>query len=566
MPKIPAKKDRLNATYIVAAPDSNNANRADYQVPIESVNAEQTINQAINDLPASGGKIILLEGIYTISAPIVLLDNVTIEGFREATTITIPDGLDIDINAIENDDTAGGNDNLTILNLNINLNKANQTAGTMNCIRFDVCYNVRIERCRTGFARNNGIYFQGGNQLTAIENRTDNNDNDGIYYGNTDGAGIYQNLSYLNGNNGIELNALNRPSVVSNNACIQNSVNGIGFFSLTKALITNNACRNNGDKGIVSFAGDYSQVNDNVCADNGTHGIDLISSQYCTCNNNNCISNTNDGIVLDGTDDTTVANNEITDNERFGINIFSSSYNNIIGNTVINSSVGTTNTNDNIFVSGSAGDPAEYNNIQENKVRSGGNARYGINLGSNATNIQCTNNDFRDGGVTGNFNDTEGNSTTPGNIPNGGASVSAIGAKVQRTTNVDNITDFNIVTIDFESEIFDTDNMWDSGNADRLTAQTAGYYIVNGVVNFNISPSSTDSWAVLFFRKNGTIFQQDEFTINDNNEISYASMSALVQMAAGDYLTFQFAPYSVGNDNSDLLNAKFSAFMIAPTT
>ena len=418
MSRIPKTINGKAATFTIAAPNSINPSYADYQVSAGST-AQDIINQAISDLPAAGGKVVLLEGTYTINGAIVLLDNVALDGFRETSIITIPNGLNSDINAIENDDTGGGNDNITINNIAIDLNKANQSAGTMNGIRLDNCYNVRIEGCSTYNARTNGIHLVGGNQLTTEKNRSHDNDNNGIFYENTAGGGCYKNFCYLNNNNGIEADGTTQTIDIDDNACIQNSVNGIGYFNLNRALVTNNGCRNNGDKGIVGFAANYCQINDNNCFDNTTHGINLIQCNYSNISSNNCISNTEDGIVLDTSEDNTVNGNKCLDNDRYGMNIYTSSYNNIIGNHCINNSVGASDTYDNIYVSGTAGDQAEYNNLQENKVRSGANARYGIHLGSNATNNQCTNNDLRNGGVTSNFNDVEGNNTSPGNIPDG---------------------------------------------------------------------------------------------------------------------------------------------------
>lgn len=482
MSRIPKIINGKPATYTIAAPDSINPSYADYQVGAGN-SAQNVINQAISDLPASGGKIVLLEGTFTINGAIVLGDNITLEGFREASIITIPNGLDSDINAIENEDNVGGNDNITVKNLSLNLNKANQTAGTMNCMRFDVCYNVRVEKCRTGFARNNGIYFQGGNQLTVVENRTDNNDNNGIYFNNTDGAGIYQNLSYLNGNHGIELNGLNQPSVVSNNACISNTANGIGIYSLDKTVISDNACRNNTGIGIEADTINNCEISDNVCSDNDSHGIYFYEGTASTIDSNNCVSNGQDGFVTVGSDYNTITNNSCNGNDRYGFNIYISNYNNIIGNSARNNSLTTANTYDNFYISGEAADQCEYNNIQENKAISGGNEQYGINLGANATNNQCTNNDIRNGGNTGNFNDVEGNNTTPGNIPDG-ISAGGFWTKVgtYSDTNTGTVLDLDTgvmgTTYDMYKIIYKVDN-YDTGTITvrlRLNGISNAYY------------------------------------------------------------------------------------------
>lgn len=566
MPIIPVRNDKISASFIIAAPDSTNPNRADFKVPQGSVNAENTINQAINNLGSSGGKIFLLDGNYTISNPIILPDNVTLEGFREASKITIPNGLDKDINAIENYDPSNGNNNITILNLSIDMNKVNQTAGVMNGIKLFDGFNVRISRVTSSNARTNGIEFDTGNQLTVNECITDNNDNDGILYSGTAGGGIYKSFSFFNTNNGIELVSLTRPSLVSDNVCISNSNNGIGLFSLARSNVSENVCRNNGDHGIVGFDITNSNFTNNNCFDNGIHGIDLIQSNFCLLEGNNCLSN-RDGIVFDTADSNSLFNNNCHDNRRNGINIFSASFNNIVGNTCINNSVDTPNTNDNILVSGTAGDSAENNNLQENKVRSGGNARYGINLGSNAINNQTTNNDFRNGGVTANFNDVEGNPTSPGNIPDGGAGLAAAGVTVEMQ-GTQTIAGNGIADIAFDTEIEDLDNMWDSGTPTDIVVNTAGTYIVTFYVRWSLVSSPTNGFASRHrIELNGTEIVRSAFHNNSGQDFDAAiedgSVSGVVIAQQGDIITGEVNNRS--DSDNDVTQARLSAYKVAGT-
>ena len=71
-PKVPA-------TLIVAASDSKDTSRADYVC--DGTDDQEEINQAISDLPASGGRVVLLEGTYNLSGDInINKSNVTLEG------------------------------------------------------------------------------------------------------------------------------------------------------------------------------------------------------------------------------------------------------------------------------------------------------------------------------------------------------------------------------------------------------------------------------------------------------------------------------------------------------
>ena len=63
-------------TYIIADYDtSNNIERADYVVPSGSTSAQEVINQAINDLPTDGGKLVLLDGTYVVDNSILVSSN-----------------------------------------------------------------------------------------------------------------------------------------------------------------------------------------------------------------------------------------------------------------------------------------------------------------------------------------------------------------------------------------------------------------------------------------------------------------------------------------------------------
>ena len=68
-----------SATFSVAAVDSLNPGRADYQC--DGVADEVEINTAMAALPAAGGRVILMEGTFTLAAPITIpASYITLEG------------------------------------------------------------------------------------------------------------------------------------------------------------------------------------------------------------------------------------------------------------------------------------------------------------------------------------------------------------------------------------------------------------------------------------------------------------------------------------------------------
>lgn len=67
-------------TYVICASDSNNTGRCDYVADGTADNVE--IQEAIDDLPSDGGRVVLLEGNYYIATPVDLRSNLEISGMK----------------------------------------------------------------------------------------------------------------------------------------------------------------------------------------------------------------------------------------------------------------------------------------------------------------------------------------------------------------------------------------------------------------------------------------------------------------------------------------------------
>ena len=83
------------ATLIVAASNSSAASKSGADYVCTGANDETVINSAIDSLPANGGRVVLLEGVYTCTGSIVIdSDDITLEGQGRgfATTIAAPNG------------------------------------------------------------------------------------------------------------------------------------------------------------------------------------------------------------------------------------------------------------------------------------------------------------------------------------------------------------------------------------------------------------------------------------------------------------------------------------------
>ena len=93
------------ATFTIATNDSLERSKLQADYVCDGMNDELEIKAAIDALPDSGGKIVLLEGTFIINASINLSDTdsnnyVTLEGQGDGTVIKIADGNDLSMSAI----------------------------------------------------------------------------------------------------------------------------------------------------------------------------------------------------------------------------------------------------------------------------------------------------------------------------------------------------------------------------------------------------------------------------------------------------------------------------------
>lgn len=75
------------ATVIIGCIDSKHWRVVDYCYPASSVNDDEMFQAAINALPPHGGKIVILEGGYTISGKLTCNKDVIFEGMGDSTVI-----------------------------------------------------------------------------------------------------------------------------------------------------------------------------------------------------------------------------------------------------------------------------------------------------------------------------------------------------------------------------------------------------------------------------------------------------------------------------------------------
>lgn len=428
MPRFP-RVLKSSTTLIVAASNSLHPERADYQCDGTADDVE--IQAALDALPATGGRVILLDGTYNTIANITVPATSALEG-QSFNTIIIPAGA-----AITNGIVLNGN-NIKLANFKITLAAGCGTGGArpnvvyaigMNHLLIENMYlvgdksvaddgsnlrqcgilfdNVDDSEINTVWSEDNmkyGIHLYNGSDYNVVNGcRSQGNAQSGIYiYTSSNNNTITGNICQSNGN-GIIVEASSSYNTITGNTCL---TGGNGIFLFTSAdnnTITGNTLQNCGGTALYMYNSGYNTITGNTIQGNTTNGVYFRNTYHNTIAGNSVQGNGNSGIYLRQTTYSTIIGNTCRGNTHYGLYIYSSTDNNtIIGNICVDNDSGDTNTYDGINVTTS-----NYNIIEGNKCYitvAGAKQRYGINIASGTGNI-VRDNDLLQGGRTSNFND-----------------------------------------------------------------------------------------------------------------------------------------------------------------
>jgi len=309
----------------------------------DGVDDQEEIIQALNDLPETGGEVVILDGTYNITASInIPKDNVSLRGNGNATILKRM----YNSTSTKSGPTARGLITLNeksgckIQGLQIDGNRATYTASS-NC----------------------GIYLSSSSDNTVTGNTCNNS-----YYG-------------------IFLHSSSNDNTITGNTCNNNSYLGIYLYGSRNSTVTGNTCNNNSYLGIfLDSSSNDNTITGNTCNNNSSSGIDLYSSSNNTVTNNTCTNN-NYGIWLYNSNNNTITGNTCTNN-YYGIDLYSSSNNTITGNTCNNNSYG-------IYLASSCNNTVTGNTCNNNS--------YGIYLASSCNNTVTGNTCMRGTGQTSDY-------------------------------------------------------------------------------------------------------------------------------------------------------------------
>lgn len=448
------------ATFVVAADDSGAAGKAvaDYVVPAGSTSAQTVINNAINALPAIGGKVTVIEGTYIVDGRILLPSNVHLELLKGA-TIKLKDSFNADLfGIITNADQTNGNTNIIVDGEGIiDGNKANQAAGSIYGVQFVKLTSSRISGITIANCsyRGFGMYTSDYNEISQVISQ--NNGGYGIFLydnskynhvvanitkGNT-WSGIvlesscsyntvHGNISYYNasaaGSQGIYLLNSSNYNVVSDNvvdytlagsgiyiynssynvvvgnSCTRNNRYGLLLESVSQTVVTGNTCYQNGYSGIRTSSFTENAIVGNVLRSNNDKGLEISGTKNVVAGNL-VLNSYYHGITLTTSTLNTVANNIVQGSGYAGINLETSSNNSINGNICLENGKYWNNFYDQIKLYTNS----DYNNIQGNTCRQGALAnkpRYGIYIETaDCDGNIVENNDLYSAGASGPLSD-----------------------------------------------------------------------------------------------------------------------------------------------------------------
>lgn len=312
------------------------------------------IQEAIDDLPATGGAVVIPIGTHTISTTITIdKDNVTIYGFGCSSIIYLDDAsncnmidvqsqaefemfmLHLDGNKAAQASGSGvvGVDNQDMhlhevmvvdqkdYGINITYDTTNPHVAILNC-DFNGCDRQAVI-ISTGMhchiAGNHfddnlvGIFLQSGLLNRVVDNSLTGSGESGIVIGIEVGDVIKGNVSSANGEYGIVIHTCAIMNV-SNNVCYLNTYDNIYIYRTIQSLIKGNTAFNaamgyNGIhvEGDVGDDADDNLIIDNICSNTGGGlqdiGIYLEGDQYAqdnTVKGNQCLNNVGAQIIDGG--------------------------------------------------------------------------------------------------------------------------------------------------------------------------------------------------------------------------------------------------------------------------
>lgn len=383
------------ATFVIAATDSTDADKASADYLCDGTADQVQISAAFAaSTPSTFRRVLLLEGTYTLSAPIVMAAYSVLEGQGDASKIVAGANAITCITAASNSTIA----NLRLDSLATTGTSAIQAIGKTDVKVDNVTvvgfpnygFNGTTSTSKVHFY--NCRFYGGGSGVYAIYVSSCHHIHVVDCYFDACGEGIWldtSNFSVIVGNKfvncgyGVDVGGSN--TLVSGNHIYGNGGVGINLYIGDFVTVVGNTlywC----DQGVVLDTITRSTVDGNVCNGDGSSigstGIDLSASNYNVLSNNVCTDFFSEGILLSASSHNVLIGNQVTGNS------WSNNTNPLLNNTA---GIGLVNNSDSNFITG--------NIARKSSPGSSNFQSYAVRISSsNCDSNLILNNDFRNGG------------------------------------------------------------------------------------------------------------------------------------------------------------------------
>ena len=329
------------ATLVVASAASLDPTRADYQC--DGIADDVQIQAALDALPATGGRVVLLEGPYLCTVNILIPADATLEGQGYLSTVLGFDGPTVNQAITINGDTVQVRDLSIVI-----IAGCGPPGARPNGIHADTKDGVILD----------GLFIAGDKSVGIDGGVTQQN---GIYFNDTAQSLITNCVIVEFIESGIHLRNFSDENMIVNSICLNNDDMGIWLFDDSAHCLIEGNFTSGSNDGICVFGTDFTTIIGNDCSGNLASGIDLQSG---SCDNivtgNQCSTNDNYGIYAAwASDRNVITGNQCFDNGNHGIYNYRSSYCTITGNICSDNDI------DGIQIEGDTGN-ADYNTITGN--------------------------------------------------------------------------------------------------------------------------------------------------------------------------------------------------------
>ena len=340
-----------SATIVVAASDSSEKSKAQADYVCDGTADNVEIQAAIDALPLTGGRVLLLDGTFNIVTGINPISNSTLEGQGFSTILKLANSTNSNI--IEGTSL----NNVFLRNIQIDGNKANNTYqgddNNQNGILVDEWYNSIIENVLVQNCAASGVRVKANSGASSSKLMYNQFSKLSSHFNNVDGISIDTWAEYI---------------TVSDSMFCNNTMHGIHTASAN-----------------ITFANCHS-VKNSECGVYVDSSAKTSNNLFLGCHINH---NTKHGMLVDGSQYTTVNGCKIIANGYTGVFINGGAYNSVTSNHITTNSYNNPNMYDNVRLGSTASKCTVSNNTI---LQLSGGGRYGINEASTASNNIITGN------------------------------------------------------------------------------------------------------------------------------------------------------------------------------